>query len=207
MDNNIGGSTPTSLRRSCPFADINNASAGDSPKKRNNIGVFTPTSLTKSNLQEDGAKLSALELRRKRARERYASMSPKKKEARKMKARVYKQLKEDEYSGLNQTANNYVKAPLGDITNVSIDDLRRCHVNDCSTLQQGSNHALLQSVDRTGPGSDQQHMITPRRLPFTVINNVAHYDNMDHTGSPFSCILQGATQNSHTLPANTVNKI
>jgi hypothetical protein len=52
-------------------------------------------------------------------------------------------------------------------------------------------------------GSDQQHMITPRRLPFTVINNVAHYDNMDHTGSPFSCILQGATQNSHTLPANT----
>uniref|UniRef100_A0A0E0MXC1 Uncharacterized protein n=1 Tax=Oryza rufipogon TaxID=4529 RepID=A0A0E0MXC1_ORYRU len=102
------------------------------------------------NLQEDGAKLSALELRRKRARERYASMSPKKKEARKMKARVYKQLKEDEYSG-----------------------------------------------------SDQQHMITPRRLPFTVINNVAHYDNMDHTGSPFSCILQGATQNSHTLPANT----
>uniref|UniRef100_A0A0E0FMD2 Uncharacterized protein n=1 Tax=Oryza nivara TaxID=4536 RepID=A0A0E0FMD2_ORYNI len=106
------------------------------------------------NLQEDGAKLSALELRRKRARERYASMSPKKKEARKMKARVYKQLKEDEYSG-----------------------------------------------------SDQQHMITPRRLPFTVINNVAHYDNMDHTGSPFSCILQGATQNSHTLPANTAVNI
>jgi hypothetical protein len=62
-----------------------------------------------TDLQEDGAKLSALELRRKRARERYASMSPKKKEARKMKARVYKQLKEDEYSGLNQTANNYVK--------------------------------------------------------------------------------------------------
>uniref|UniRef100_A0A0D9YRJ8 Uncharacterized protein n=1 Tax=Oryza glumipatula TaxID=40148 RepID=A0A0D9YRJ8_9ORYZ len=144
-------------------------------------------------LQEDGAKLIALELRRKRARERYASMSPKKKEARKMKARVYKQLKEDEYS-----------APLGDITNVSVDDLRRCHVNDCSTLQQGSNHVLLQPVDRTGPGSDQQHMITPRRLPFTVINNVAHYDNVDHTGSPFSCILQGATQNSHTLPANTV---
>uniref|UniRef100_A0A0D9YRJ6 Uncharacterized protein n=1 Tax=Oryza glumipatula TaxID=40148 RepID=A0A0D9YRJ6_9ORYZ len=204
-----------------PFADINNVSAGDSPKKRNNIGVFTPTSLTKSKLQEDGAKLIALELRRKRARERYASMSPKKKEARKMKARVYKQLKEDEYS-----------APLGDITNVSVDDLRRCHVNDCSTLQQGSNHVLLQPVDRTGPGnifiltfilhkqygdtvvlkvmfyvptgSDQQHMITPRRLPFTVINNVAHYDNVDHTGSPFSCILQGATQNSHTLPANTV---
>uniref|UniRef100_A0A0D9YRJ7 Uncharacterized protein n=1 Tax=Oryza glumipatula TaxID=40148 RepID=A0A0D9YRJ7_9ORYZ len=112
-------------------------------------------------LQEDGAKLIALELRRKRARERYASMSPKKKEARKMKARVYKQLKEDEYS-----------APLGDITNVSVDDLRRCHVNDCSTLQQGSNHVLLQPVDRTGPGSDQQHMITPRRLPFTVINNL-----------------------------------
>jgi hypothetical protein len=48
------------------------------------------------------------ELRRKRARERYASMSPKKKEARKMKACVYKQQKE-EYPGLNQTANNYVK--------------------------------------------------------------------------------------------------
>uniref|UniRef100_A0A0E0NE34 Uncharacterized protein n=1 Tax=Oryza rufipogon TaxID=4529 RepID=A0A0E0NE34_ORYRU len=179
---------PPDWNCACPFADINNASAGDSPKKRNNIGVFTPTSLTKSTpfaditntsagesrinnvpqkenmqkLQEDGAKLSALELRRKRARERYASMSPKKKEARKMKARVYKQLKEDEYSGLTQTTTNYVK------------------------------------------GSDQQHMITPRRLPFTVINNVAHYDNVDHTGSPFSCILQGATQNSHTLPANTV---
>uniref|UniRef100_A0A0D3F4K6 Uncharacterized protein n=1 Tax=Oryza barthii TaxID=65489 RepID=A0A0D3F4K6_9ORYZ len=153
---------PPDWNCACPFADINNASAGDSPKKRNNIGVFTPTSLTKSKLQEDGAKLNALELRRKRARERYASMSPKKKEARKMKARVYKQLKEDEYSGLTQTTTNYVK------------------------------------------GSDQQHMITPRRLPFTVINNVAHYDNVDHTRSPFSCILQGATQNSHTLPANTV---
>uniref|UniRef100_A0A0D3F4K8 Uncharacterized protein n=1 Tax=Oryza barthii TaxID=65489 RepID=A0A0D3F4K8_9ORYZ len=152
---------PPDWNCACPFADINNASAGDSPKKRNNIGVFTPTSLTKSKLQEDGAKLNALELRRKRARERYASMSPKKKEARKMKARVYKQLKEDEYSGLTQTTTNYVK------------------------------------------GSDQQHMITPRRLPFTVINNVAHYDNVDHTRSPFSCILQGATQNSHTLPANT----
>ena len=35
------------------------------------------------------------ELRRKRARERYASMSPKKKEARKMKACVYKQQKEE----------------------------------------------------------------------------------------------------------------
>uniref|UniRef100_A0A0E0KNY6 Uncharacterized protein n=1 Tax=Oryza punctata TaxID=4537 RepID=A0A0E0KNY6_ORYPU len=147
-------------------------------------------------------------------------MSPKKKEARKMKARVYKQQKEEEYSSLNQTANNYVKAPLGDITNVSTDDLRRCHVNDCLTQQQGSNHALLQSVDTIGPGNGnifvltftlhkqygdrvvpkvvlaQRSMITPRCLSFTVVNNVAHYDNMEQTGSPFSCILQGTTQNS-----------
>uniref|UniRef100_A0A0E0L1L9 Uncharacterized protein n=1 Tax=Oryza punctata TaxID=4537 RepID=A0A0E0L1L9_ORYPU len=142
------------------------------------------------NLQEDGANLSVLELRRKRARERYASMSPKKKEARKMKAHVYKKKKEESLR-LNQTPNNYVKAPLGDITNVSADDLRSCHVNDCSTLQQ-------RSVAR-------RPMITPRHLPFTVINNVTHYDDMEHTGSPFSRILQGTTENSQTttvLPAN-----
>uniref|UniRef100_A0A0E0MPY6 Uncharacterized protein n=1 Tax=Oryza punctata TaxID=4537 RepID=A0A0E0MPY6_ORYPU len=158
------------------------------------------------NLQEDSANLSLLELRRKRARERYASMSPKKKEARKMKARVYKQEKKEESLCLNQTPNNYVKVPLGDITNVSADDLRSFHVNDCSTLHQRSNHTLLQSTDTTRLGSvARRPMITPRCFPFTVINNVAHYDDMEHTGSPFSRILQGTTENCQTttvLPAN-----
>uniref|UniRef100_A0A0E0HFC1 Uncharacterized protein n=1 Tax=Oryza nivara TaxID=4536 RepID=A0A0E0HFC1_ORYNI len=95
------------------FADITNASVGDSPKNRNSIGVSTPTLLTtsrdsqinhgsdrctSSNVpQKENMQRSVLEreLRRKRARERYASMSPKKNEARKMKACVYKQQKEE----------------------------------------------------------------------------------------------------------------
>ncbi len=117
--------------------------------------------------------------------------------------------------------------PHGDITNVSANDLRRCHVNESLTLQQGSNHAVLQSVDTTGPGNafilaftlhkqygdrvvlkvmfyvptgsvSQRPMITPRHLPFTMINKVAHHDNVEHIGSPFSCILQGITQNIQT---------
>uniref|UniRef100_A0A0E0JLZ0 Uncharacterized protein n=1 Tax=Oryza punctata TaxID=4537 RepID=A0A0E0JLZ0_ORYPU len=109
-------------------------------------------------------------------------MSPKKKEARKMKAHVYKQKKR----GISTFYYCcMLPAPLGDITNVSADDLRSCHVNDCSTLQQRSNRSVA-----------RRPMITPRRLPFTVINNVAHYDDMEHTGSPFSRILQGTTENS-----------
>uniref|UniRef100_A0A0D3GQC2 Uncharacterized protein n=1 Tax=Oryza barthii TaxID=65489 RepID=A0A0D3GQC2_9ORYZ len=150
-----------------------------------------------------------------------------------MKTRVYKQQKKEEYLGLNQTANNYV---IGSY--ITIICLLHANENTINTIlssslhraendPQGSNHAVLQSVDTTGPGNafilaftlhkqygdrvvlkvmfyvptgsaSQRPMITPRHLPFTMINKVAHYDNVEHIGSPFSCILQGITQNIQT---------
>uniref|UniRef100_A0A0D3GP95 Uncharacterized protein n=2 Tax=Oryza barthii TaxID=65489 RepID=A0A0D3GP95_9ORYZ len=104
MDSNFGASRPTSLT----------GSAGDPP-----LGVLS-----------DITNLSAAELRRKRARERYALLSVDEKEARNKKA-------QSEASHLN---------------------------------------------------------ITPRRLPFTIINNVAHYGPNE---VPLSCVIQ-TTQNMNS---------
>uniref|UniRef100_A0A0E0QNN4 Uncharacterized protein n=1 Tax=Oryza rufipogon TaxID=4529 RepID=A0A0E0QNN4_ORYRU len=58
--------------------------------------------------------------------------------------------------------------------------------------------ALLETPTTTGPGSaPQQHILTPRRLEFSMINNVAHYDFNGHTIVPLSCIIQGSTQNNN----------
>uniref|UniRef100_A0A0D3H490 Uncharacterized protein n=1 Tax=Oryza barthii TaxID=65489 RepID=A0A0D3H490_9ORYZ len=58
--------------------------------------------------------------------------------------------------------------------------------------------ALLETPTTTGPGSaPQQHIVTPRRLEFSMINNVAHYDFNGHTIVPLSCIIQGSTQNNN----------
>lgn len=43
----------------------------------------------------------------------------------------------------------------------------------------------------------QQHILTPRCLEFSMINNVAHYDFNGHTIVPLSCIIQGSTQNNN----------
>uniref|UniRef100_A0A0E0B092 Uncharacterized protein n=1 Tax=Oryza glumipatula TaxID=40148 RepID=A0A0E0B092_9ORYZ len=58
--------------------------------------------------------------------------------------------------------------------------------------------ALLETPTTTGPGSvPQQHILTSRRLEFSMINNVAHYDFNGHTIVPLSCIIQGSTQNNN----------
>uniref|UniRef100_A0A0D3G8C5 Uncharacterized protein n=2 Tax=Oryza TaxID=4527 RepID=A0A0D3G8C5_9ORYZ len=90
--NSIGVSTPTLLTTSTPFADITNANAGDSRIDHGSDRCTSSNVPQKENMQRS---VLERELRRKRARERYASMSPKKKEARKMKACVYKQQKEE----------------------------------------------------------------------------------------------------------------
>uniref|UniRef100_A0A0E0A007 Uncharacterized protein n=1 Tax=Oryza glumipatula TaxID=40148 RepID=A0A0E0A007_9ORYZ len=91
--NSIGVSTPTLLTTSTPFADITNANAGDSRIDHGSDRCTSSNVPQKENMQSINAKCKRC--KRKRARERYASMSPKKKEARKMKACVYKQQKEE----------------------------------------------------------------------------------------------------------------
>jgi hypothetical protein len=77
MDSNFGASRPTSLT----------GSAGDPP-----LGVLS-----------DITNLSAAELRRKRARERYALLSVDEKEARNKKAREKRRQKKEECQGGNQS--------------------------------------------------------------------------------------------------------
>jgi hypothetical protein len=43
----------------------------------------------------------------------------------------------------------------------------------------------------------QQPTITPRHLPFTVINNIAYYDLNEGSKEPLSYIVQGETQNNN----------
>uniref|UniRef100_A0A0E0IH10 Uncharacterized protein n=1 Tax=Oryza nivara TaxID=4536 RepID=A0A0E0IH10_ORYNI len=60
--------------------------------------------------------------------------------------------------------------------------------------------ALLETPTTTGPRSaPQQHILTPRCLEFSMINNVAHYDFNGHTIVPLSCIIQGSTQNNNKM--------
>uniref|UniRef100_A0A0E0MZZ6 Uncharacterized protein n=1 Tax=Oryza rufipogon TaxID=4529 RepID=A0A0E0MZZ6_ORYRU len=104
---------------------------------------------------EDVSHLSVAELKRKRARDRYAALTPEQKDDRNKKARERRKRKEEE---------TQVSAPLGDISNISAVDIMKCQleVTDSSPLHQGKSEA--------------SHLnITPRRLPFTIINNVAHY--------------------------------
>jgi hypothetical protein len=106
-------------------------------------------------LHEDVSHLSVAELKRKRARDRYAALTPEQKDDRNKKARERRKRKKEE---------TQVSAPLGDISNISAVDIMKCQleVTDSSPLHQGKSEA--------------SHLnITPRRLPFTIINNVAHY--------------------------------
>ncbi|XP_052149074.1 uncharacterized protein LOC127767632 isoform X3 [Oryza glaberrima] len=101
---------------------------------------------------EDVSHLSVAELKRNRARDRYAALTPEQKDDRNKKARERRKRKKEE---------TQVSAPLGDISNISAVDIMKCQleVTDSSPLHQGTSHLN----------------ITPRRLPFTIISNVAHY--------------------------------
>ncbi|XP_025880057.1 uncharacterized protein [Oryza sativa Japonica Group] len=102
------------------------------------------------------------------------------KDERNKKDRERRKRKEEESQVLNKSATNSGVAPLGKLSNISAADLMTCQleVNDSSTLHKER--------------SDASHLnITPRRLPFTIINNVAHYGPNE---VPMSCVIQ-TTQN------------
>uniref|UniRef100_A0A0E0NEX3 Uncharacterized protein n=2 Tax=Oryza rufipogon TaxID=4529 RepID=A0A0E0NEX3_ORYRU len=197
MDNILGGSTQ-SCTKTGPLADITNISGSGLTNRRGRGGnkslSASPTSSnenrgasfnTPSNVHmctgshEDVSDLTVAELKRKRARDRYAALTPQQKDDRNKKARERRKRKKEETQEETQAS-----APLGDISNISVVDIMKCHLedNDSSTLHQGKREA--------------SHLnITPRRLPFTIINNVAHYGPNE---VPMSRVTQLTTLNMNS---------
>uniref|UniRef100_A0A0E0AS51 Uncharacterized protein n=1 Tax=Oryza glumipatula TaxID=40148 RepID=A0A0E0AS51_9ORYZ len=158
MDNNAHVSTPTSS--SIP--------TGDPP-----LGVLS-----------DVTNVSAIELRRKRARERYALLSVEDKEARNKKAPG--------------------DAPLGvlsDITNLSAAELRR----KCAR----ERYALLSVEDKEARNKKAREKRQQKKedsqgenqsaTTADVRNGVAHYDDIENNEGPLSCIVQRSSQDSLKL--------
>uniref|UniRef100_A0A0E0NYC8 Uncharacterized protein n=1 Tax=Oryza rufipogon TaxID=4529 RepID=A0A0E0NYC8_ORYRU len=152
-----------------PFADDRDAS------------FSTPSNLPMcTGAHGDVTNLTHAEVVRKRARNWYASLTQEQKDERNKKDRERRKRKKEESQVLNKSATNSGVAPLGKLSNISAADLMTCQleVNDSSTLHKER--------------SDASHLnITPRRLPFTIINNVAHYGPNE---VPMSCVIQ-TTQN------------
>uniref|UniRef100_A0A0D9WY03 Uncharacterized protein n=1 Tax=Leersia perrieri TaxID=77586 RepID=A0A0D9WY03_9ORYZ len=74
----------------------------------NNTGGSTAKMLGSSGTLGDITDLSAAELKNKRARERYASLSAEKKEEKKTKNREYKQRKKDSFIGIYKSGTDMV---------------------------------------------------------------------------------------------------
>uniref|UniRef100_A0A0E0FCX6 Uncharacterized protein n=1 Tax=Oryza meridionalis TaxID=40149 RepID=A0A0E0FCX6_9ORYZ len=177
MDNILGGSTQ-SCTKTGPLADITNISGSGLTNRRGRGGnkslsasptssnvvhpVVTPNSHpcaenrgasfnTPSNVHmctgshEDVSDLTVTELKRKRARDRYAALTPQQKDDRNKKARERRKRKKEETQASEREAS---------------------HLN-----------------------------ITPRRLPFTIINNVAHYGPNE---VPMSRVTQLTTLNMNS---------
>uniref|UniRef100_A0A0D9XQZ8 Uncharacterized protein n=1 Tax=Leersia perrieri TaxID=77586 RepID=A0A0D9XQZ8_9ORYZ len=129
--------------------------------------------------------LSAAELRNKRARERYASLSAEKKEDKKIKNREYKQRKKDSSIGLYKSGTNMV----GDVPSSGGGLRINCQMDtyESSALETTKEFPIVEP-DRARP----QSFVTPTRL---LSNDGATCnDNKENTDIPFSCILQGGTQ-------------
>uniref|UniRef100_A0A0E0G6K9 Uncharacterized protein n=1 Tax=Oryza nivara TaxID=4536 RepID=A0A0E0G6K9_ORYNI len=155
MDNILGGSTQ-SCTKTGPLADITNISGSGLTNRRGRGGN---KSLSASPISSN---------------DRYAALTPQQKDDRNKKARERRKRKEE----------TQASAPLGDISNISVVDIMKCHLedNDSSTLHQGKREA--------------SHLnITPRRLPFTIINNVAHYGPNE---VPMSRVTQLTTLNMNS---------
>uniref|UniRef100_A0A0E0ITT0 Uncharacterized protein n=1 Tax=Oryza nivara TaxID=4536 RepID=A0A0E0ITT0_ORYNI len=117
MDNNGGGSAPISSKRSCLFVDITNVinakltnkhaaviqSEINVPKDRENYQQINKNSTSKiqraSTIGFDVTNLSTAELKRKRARERYASLTKELKEDGNKKRRDSRKRRKDESIG------------------------------------------------------------------------------------------------------------
>ncbi|EEC75756.1 hypothetical protein OsI_12651 [Oryza sativa Indica Group] len=157
------------MPNSQPFADDRDASFSTS----SNLPMCTGA-------HGDVTSLTHAEVVRKRARNWYASLTQEQKDERNKKDRERRKRKKEKSQVLNKSATNSGVAPLGKLSNTSAADLMTCQleVNDSSTLHKER--------------SDASHLnITPRRLPFTIINNVAHYGPNE---VPMSCVIQ-TTQN------------
>ncbi|EEE56995.1 hypothetical protein OsJ_06738 [Oryza sativa Japonica Group] len=150
MDNILGGSTQ-SCTKTGPLADITNISGSGLTNRRGRGGnkslSASPTSSNGSH--EDVSDLTVAELKRKRARDRYAALTPQQKDDRNKKARERRKRKKEETQEETQASEREAS-----------------HLN-----------------------------ITPRRLPFTIINNVAHYGPNE---VPMSRVTQLTTLNMNS---------
>jgi hypothetical protein len=163
------------------------------------MSYSTPSEYTMPLQAEDAhgdvTNLSASELKNKRSREWYASLTKEQKEDRNRKARDARRRRKDESQGnVPKATTSKFSTPtptLGDISIVTAGD-------PAGREQWVSNDELLDTPTTKGTGSvSQQPTITPRRLPFTVINNIAYYDLNEGSEEPLSYIVQGETQNNN----------
>ncbi|BAT10646.1 Os10g0388500 [Oryza sativa Japonica Group] len=181
LDNNGGSSVPTSSTRSGPFADITNvidANLTNNHPAANKNGTNVPKdreNCQHNNLDStDVTKLSATKLKRKRAREWYASLTKEQKEDRNKKARDIRKRRnfESQDNGsqaatskkITTTASS-VSAPFGDIKIASTEDQSvggRLDVNDAGTENVGS-------------------IVTPVRLPFTNSSDMSYSTPSEYT--------------------------
>uniref|UniRef100_A0A0E0KMK0 Uncharacterized protein n=1 Tax=Oryza punctata TaxID=4537 RepID=A0A0E0KMK0_ORYPU len=144
-----------------PLANITNISGSDSTNRWAKGGYKSLTFVQRNN--EKMPLNRTLQLF-----QMYTSLTPEQRDDRNKKAREKRKRKKEEAQVLNMSATNNVKSPFGDISNISAADIMRCQLemNDSSILHQVSEASHLN--------------ITPRRLPFTIINNVAHYGPNDY---------------------------
>uniref|UniRef100_I1R097 Uncharacterized protein n=1 Tax=Oryza glaberrima TaxID=4538 RepID=I1R097_ORYGL len=98
---------PMVTPNSHPYAE-NRGASFNTP---NNVHMCTGS-------HEDVSDLTVAELKRKRARDRYAALTLQQKDDRNKKARERRKLKKEETQALS---------PLGDISNISAIDIMKCH--------------------------------------------------------------------------------
>nr|BAC15952.1 hypothetical protein [Oryza sativa Japonica Group] len=141
MDNNGGSSVPTSSTRS-DITNVIDANLTNNHPAANKNGTNVPKdheNCQHNNLDStDVTKLSATELKRKRAREWYASLTKEQKEDRNKKARY-----------IRKRRNFESQAPFGDIKIASTEDQSvggRLDVNDAGTENVGSIVTPLQTI-------------------------------------------------------------
>uniref|UniRef100_A0A0D3G5H1 Uncharacterized protein n=1 Tax=Oryza barthii TaxID=65489 RepID=A0A0D3G5H1_9ORYZ len=195
MDNNGGSSVPTSSTRSAPFGDIKNASTEDqsvggrldvNDAGTENVGsIVTPVRLPFTNSADMSYSTPSEYTMPLQAEDAHGDVTN-------LSASELK--KKRESGNVPKATTSKFSSPtpmLGDISIVTAGD-------PAGREQWVSNDELLDTPTTKGTGSvSQQPTITPRRLPFTVINNIAYYDLNEGSKEPLSYIVQGETQNNN----------
>uniref|UniRef100_A0A0D9VVL3 Uncharacterized protein n=1 Tax=Leersia perrieri TaxID=77586 RepID=A0A0D9VVL3_9ORYZ len=152
--------------------------------------VSKPTSTAIEGTLGDITNLSALERRRKRARDRYASLTPDQKENMLQKNREYRQKKREESTTINLSA---CTATVGGIENHQPVMTPRCPITEDSSeglKERASKYmhdvepmsCLVQCTEpskMTNAIQRKMAVMTPRRLPFTEKRNLTPGENSD----------------------------